>query len=313
LELIGIIIFLSIVWFFIMVIFPQPCHKASRFYNEYICNFLTFKRQQKLDKNINNHQDFETNDFNKNVKDYPKCKNKLNEECFNFIVNNLFFNNDDLDILRKLFRKPIIEEDLKKHQDSISLNDYNISLEKYYIGPRCLDGSIDMRYNGSFSNKYTTVFTMRRGKENIKESFQKNISKERIEQAIDKYNFYIYAMKNQQLVSLYTSLLDINNECNRNRNRLLDYMSEHEKSTIIYNELSNHITAFSQEEHENFIELKENIDNKEKEIEDLNKVVYTEEFEKLHKKFLNVSNDIKKKKDAIDERNHISNLFKEIE
>lgn len=290
-----------------MVIFPQPCLKASMFYSEIFCNFLMLRSssKQKFKKNNDN------NKFNKK-KIHSHTENSYDDLCLDSFLMNLFFVDDDFKILDKIIEKSTLHQNLEKHKEEIKLKEFDTKSESYYNGPRCLDGSPDMRYKGGYSMRYETLYSVIKGKTIIKEKLHKSISKDRICKSIERYNFYVFALKDDEFLKLYSNFLDINSECNEKKNDFIVLSNEYKYNITLHGKLIKHKEIFSEEQQQQFSMLELKIDDIKNKIENFNKTKYTQEFKQLEEQLINKFNNLKKKKIDVDVLNEIDNAFGEI-
>ncbi len=238
-----------------------------------------------------------------------KEKEILNGNCFDKLIKGLFFQENDLNILKQI--NNIVEKEYSISLPSrVELKDHKHITDQIYTRPTCLDGSPDMRYNGGFTIRQTTVFNMSIGKTNINEVLQGKVSEQKIQEAIDEYNMFLFAMKDQQFEKVYRILENINNECKENIKYLTELVADEKDKIDICKKLKQHKDKFTKEQSnkfENLVKDIKTIGNKIEEIDD-----HSVEFEESYKKLKFRLNEIKAESGEAKENNEINDLFKQL-
>ncbi len=236
-----------------------------------------------------------------------------NITCFDQKIKDLFFQDFDWHILRKVL--PLSIKEIQKEQRSgiqlaIEVRNYKYITKQVYTGPKCLNGSPDMRYKGGYSTKNTTVFEMRIGKTSIKEVLQGKVLEKKIQESIDRYNNYLFSMEDLLLKELYDILNNINIQCKNSKKLLDELIIESRKKIDIYKKLEEHQKKFTEEQYDKFNKLKRDIKIIEDQIKDIDS--FDKEFEKVYQKSIIRLKEIKKESRKIQTNNEVDDLFNQL-
>ena len=263
--------------------------------------------------NIHKDTHLPTDMNGKRRKDYQNSIFNSNQsiECFDSRIKELFFRNDELIILTKLITNfEILDINKIINYEVIELLACRPSKESIYTGPRCLDGTPDMRYNGSVTYEYKTTIKIKQGEGEKIKVLSENVNKTKVQEIINIYNFILYAIKDYCFKELYDSLININNKCKQNTAVYKKIVQDLKEKKSIYEKLKPKQNKFTDEQKSKFNNLGkdiEQISNKLKKYEN-----YENEFLDIFEKISQRTKEllIVQKEDSLE--NEIDDLFAKI-
>ncbi len=227
-------------------------------------------------------------------------------------IEDLFFKNDDLYILKKIHNTNLKD---KKLYIKIVLLKHEIIKTDLYTGPKCMDGTPDLRYSGSYSRQIKTFLHFCIEKNSLKDevivdALDISYSKDKIQNTIDRYNNYLLLIQDKEIYNLYTDLNQIikgwlDNQEEQNR---LFFIRKKKKDS--YEKLEKYIHSFNTEQLDKFNKFKIDIINLDCKI---NKIYFFEKnFKDKYKKIKLRINEVnpKVRQKRIDDE--INSLFNDL-